>query len=359
MTVDALPLSLRMPLLSLIILAVAYLAGRIGGRLVRTRMGALARLTATDWDDAAVSAIARRVPFWSVLAGLSVAAGLWSLPGHLNAVINRGLFVLAVGSVTMLVAEIAGRLIRAYSRSIDPALPGGSLIESLIRIAVVGVGVLIVLNGLGVSITPILGALGVGGLAVALALQDTLANLFAGFYMTLAKQIRIGDYIRLAGGEEGYVADVDWRATSLRMLPNNTVLVPNARLSQSIVINYHLPDPELAVLVAVSVDYASDLEQVERVTIDVARDVMTTVPGAVASFEPFIRYHTFADSSINFTVIMRGGEFVDQHLIKHEFVKRLHRRYREAGIVIPFPVRTVMMRAAEAPQPADTQGPGR
>ena len=94
----------------------------------------------------------------------------------------------------------------------------------------------------------------------------------------------------------------------------------------------------------VGVDYDSDLEHVERVTCDVARDVMRTVPGAVAQFEPFIRYHTFGESSIDFTVILRASEFVDQYLVKHEFVKRLHQRYRQEGITIPFPIRTLVQR---------------
>ena len=140
-------------------------------------------------------------------------------------------------------------------------------------------GLLVILNGLGLSITPMLTALGVGGLAIALALQDTLANLFAGFYLTVAKQIRIGNYIRLSSGEEGYLVDIDWRASRLRQLSNNTVLIPNAKLSQSIVTNYHLPEQELAVVIEASVDYGSDLDKVERITVEVGRDVMRTVPG--------------------------------------------------------------------------------
>ncbi|MSO57052.1 MAG: mechanosensitive ion channel [Acidobacteria bacterium] len=178
-------------------------------------------------------------------------------------------------------------------------------------------------------------ALGVGGLAIALALQDTLSNLFAGFYLTVAKQIRIGNYIRLASGEEGYLVDIDWRASRLRQLSNNTVLIPNAKLSQSIVTNYHLPEQELAVVLEASVDYASDLDKVERITTEVGREVMRDVPGGVSTFEPFVRFHTLGDSGIAFSVTLRAREFVDQFLIKHEFVKRLHRRYAAEGIAIP------------------------
>lgn len=137
------------------------------------------------------------------------------------------------------------------------------------------------------------------------------------------------------------MTDVGWHMTRIRMLPNNTVLVPNKKLSKSIVVNYYLPDKELAVLVNLGVHYGSDLKKVEKVTCEVAKEVMREVSGGVPDFDPFIRYHTFGDFSVNFTVIIRAKEFVDQYLIKHEFIKRLHARYAKEGIVIPYPIRAV------------------
>ncbi len=125
------------------------------------------------------------------------------------------------------------------------------------------------------------------------------------------------------------------------MLPNNIVLVPNEKLTKAIIINYYLPDKELAVLVNIGVHYDSDLVKVEKITCEVAQEVMNEVAGGVPHFEPFIRYHTFGDFSINFTVILRAKEFVDQYLIKHEFIKRLHERYNKEGIVIPYPIRAI------------------
>jgi small-conductance mechanosensitive channel len=203
------------------------------------------------------------------------------------------------------------------------------------------IGLLIVLNALGISITPILATLGVGGLAVALALQDTLANLFAGFHIIVSKQVRIGDYVKLESGQEGYVTDINWRTTKIQMLANNVVLVPNDKLAKVIVTNYYLPEKNMSVLVQVGVHYGSDLGKVEEITCDVARRVLREITGGVPDFEPFIRYHTFGDSSINFSVILRVGEFVNQYLVKHEFIKRLHERYAREGIVIPYPIRAI------------------
>jgi small-conductance mechanosensitive channel len=198
-------------------------------------------------------------------------------------------------------------------------------------------GALIILQTLNISITPILTALGVGGLAVALALQDTLSNLFSGLQIIASRQVRPGDYVKLESGEEGYVIDITWRNTAIRALPNNMVIVPNSKLASTLVTNYYQPEKEMAVLVEVGVGYQSELKKVEQTTIEVAREVMHEVKGGVREFEPFIRYHSFGDSSINFTVILRGCEFTDQFLIKHEFIKRLHERFSDGSHRNPFP----------------------
>ena len=157
---------------------------------------------------------------------------------------------------------------------------------------------------------------------------------FSGFHITVARQIKIGDYIKLDSGEEGYVIDINWRTTKIKMLPNNVALIPNEKLTKAIVTNYYLPDKEMAVLVNLGVHYDSDLKKVEKITCETAREIMKTVPGGVPGFEPFIRYNTFGDSSIGFTVILRAKEFADQYLIKHEFIKRLHERYKKENIII-------------------------
>lgn len=223
------------------------------------------------------------------------------------------------------------------------------LFSALIHMGVWTLGGLMVLEGFGISITPLVASLGVGSLAVALALQNTLANLFSGIYLLIDKPIQVGQFVRLGSGEEGYVEMIGWRSTRVRLLANNTVVIPNSKLAENQILNYYLPETQCAVLVEVGVDYGSDLSRVEKVTVEVAGKVQRTVQGAVKDFEPFIRYHTFADSSVNFSVILRAHEFVDNYLIKHEFIKLLHERYRAEGITIPFPQRTVEIKGNPPP----------
>ena len=342
------PVSARTALFSLLVVAGAYLIGRIAKYIVATQMVSLARRTGNRWIDPMAGAVARRVPFWSVLVGVYIAAGFWVLPEKIANTIDKGLYVVAAASLTLLASEVLVKFVRIHGPVIDPSQPTTTLTENLVRIVVIILGLLVILAGLDLEITPILTALGVGGLAVALALQDTLANLFAGFYLTVAKHIRIGNYIKLSSGEEGYLVDIDWRASRLRQLTNNTVLVPNAKFSQSIVTNYDSPDHEIVVTIDASVDYVSDLDRVERIATEVARDVMRSVQGGVPGFDPLVRFHTFGDPGIGFSVILRAQAFVDQYLIRHEFVKRLQKRFLSEGITIP--IKSLVQRS-EVPSP--------
>ena len=323
------------------IFVVTLFAGYLIRKIIFSRLQKWSKGTKTQIDDIIIAAI--RGPFivWFLMLGTYFALSSSALPEEATHILNKILLVLGIGSVTMVLANVSSKLIKIYSSRIESALPVTSLTQHITRIVFFGIGILIILNSLGISIAPILATLGVGGLAVALALQDTLGSLFSGFHIIASKQIRVGDYVKLESGEEGYVTDINWRTTQIKMLANNTVLVPNTKLSQSIVTNYYIPGKDLAVLVNLGVHYGSDLAHVEKVTCAVGKEVMGEVTGGVANFDPFIRYHTFADSSVNFTVILRGGEFVDQYLIKHEFIKRLHERYKKENIVIPFPIRAI------------------
>lgn len=343
------PASARTVLLSLIVIAVSYVIGRVAKYIVATRLVGLTQRTGSRWVDPAVEAVARRVPFWSVLVGIYITAGFWVLPGKIAIALDKALYVVAAASLTFLVSEVLVRFVRVHGPVLDPSQPTTTLTENLVRIVVVILGLLVILAGLDLQITPILTALGVGGLAVALALQDTLANLFAGFYLTVAKHIRIGNYIKLSSGEEGYLVDIDWRASRLRQLTNNTVLVPNAKFSQSIITNYDAPDHEMVVTIEASVDYVSDLDRVERIATEVARDVMHTVQGGVPGFDPLVRFHTFGDPGIGFSVILRAQTFVDQYLVRHEFVKRLQKRFLSEGVTIP--LKSLVQRHDAPPPP--------
>ena len=297
-------------------------------------------------DDLFLQAIKGPFILWVVILALHLATAAAGLPPRFQAIATKVFLVLWIVSLTLAASRLAGLMVKHYGRGLSSALPVTTLTQSLVRLAVVTVGALVLLDALHFSVMPILTALGVGGLAVALALQDTLSNLFAGFYVSIAGQVRVGDYIKLESGEEGFVVDISWRATTLRALPNNLIVVPNAKLAQIIVTNFSLPEPRMALLLPVSVSYESNIDDVERILLETATTGATGIRGMLAEPAPVVRFIPgFGDSSLDFTLICHVAEFVDQYLVQHELRKRIFRRFKEEGIEIPFPIRTVYMKS--------------
>jgi small-conductance mechanosensitive channel len=333
---------------------VAWLVASLGVVLLFDRVLLVhARRSHSRVDD--VLAQALRVPLylWLLLAGLWLGATRFDViplswvPTLRVAIPAAAALVAAFALVrvaTGLMAEHATR--RPAFRAVQGTLEFG------VRLLVWTIALMVVLDLLGVSITPLLGALGIGGLAVALALQDTLANFFAGLYLNLDRPLREGDFVEVEAGTfgqvRGYVQDVSWRSVRIRELSNNVFVMPNSKVASGVIKNYDLPQPEMSALVNLSVAYGSDLDRVEQVTVEVAREVLGRVQGGVGGFQPFIRYNAFGDSGVGFTVILRVHTFVDQYLVAHEFVKALHRRFLDEGIEIPFPQRVVRLVGAAA-----------
>ena len=296
-------------------------------------------------NELILQALHKMPSLWLFLAGLYGAALTLPIAPKVTGIFVKILTAISLYTVTLLVARIASGLMTLYSQRIEGL--SASLLSNLVKIAVVTFGILIILQSLEISITPILATLGISGLVVGLAFQDTLSNLFAGLHLIISRQVRTGDYVKLATSEEGYVTDINWRNTAIREISNNIIIVPNNKLASAIFKNFHLPAREITIQIPVGVSYDSDLEEVERVTIEVAREVMQTVPGGVPEFEPFLRFQEFTDIHISFAVFLRVMEFLDQRLVKHEFIKKLHKRYREEGIEIPYPSQNVYVKKAE------------
>lgn len=313
-------------------------------RILLVRLEHFAKKTTVSADDIIIRALKGVVLLWGILIGILIALQVVTIPENIRNTLWSMTTVAILFSVTIFFANVLGEFVVSYTAKYSETLPSTSIFRNITRLVILIIGFLIILQTIGISISPLLTALGVGGLAVALALQDTLSNLFAGIHILVSKQVRPGDFIKLETGEEGYVVDISWRNTTIRMLPNNLVVIPNSKLASSIVTNYYMPEKMLSVLVSVGVSYDSDLEKVEKIVIEVAKEVMQTVPGGVPEFEPFVRYSSFGDFSINFSVIMRAKEYTDQFLIRHEFIKRLHKRFKKERIEIPFPITTVYLK---------------
>ncbi|MGD1912212.1 MAG: mechanosensitive ion channel family protein [Rivularia sp. (in: cyanobacteria)] len=326
----------------LVFILVGLLAGIIAEKVVFSRLKNIVAKKQIPGSDIIFSSL-QRIPFiWFLLAGFFGAILSYSLKEDVTTALQKIIIAIFLFTVTLVLARLAAGFVNLFIQRTEGV--SASLISNLVKTTIFILGALIIFQTIGIEITPIITTLGIGGLAVGLALQDTLANLFSGFYLIISKQVKTGDYIKLESGEEGYVTDITWRNITIEELSKNVIIVPNSKLASANFTNYHLPAKQLTLTIDVGVSYHSDLEQVERVTVEVAKEVMEEIAPDLIENEPYIRFHTFNDFSIDFTLYMRISEFFDRRIGKHLFVKKLHKRYNQEGIAIPFPIRDVYIK---------------
>ena len=348
---SALPPDLINPAKALIIfVAVTALGLSLRYGALRT-LSRWAKRTATHVDDMLLESLRFPSLVWCLLIGVYIAVDTAHLPPRLNSQVLNVVFALMVVSVTAAIANLAGTTIGHVLKENNLAIPATGLSLTIIKIAVWTTGGLVLLSGLGVSIAPILTALGVGGLAVALALQDTLSNFFAGIHLLIEEPVRVGDFVRLETGQEGYIVDIGWRTTRIRMLPNNMVIIPNNKLTQSVLINYSMPEPRMAVSIRISVAYGTDPGRVELALLDEVQQAIGHVPGLLADPAPAVRLIPgFGESSLDFTLGVHVREFEDQFPVQHELRKRILQRFGSEKIEVPFPQRTVHLHTEPEPR---------
>lgn len=269
-----------------------------------------------------------------ILIGLYAAMEILVIPPRPLLFFQRVFHSIVIMSLTLMVAHLGSGYLKHKLGKTSENFASTSILATTIDITVYAIGVLVLLESFGVSISPLITALGVGGLATALALQDTLANLFSGINILVSKQIKMGDFVKLSTGEEGHVVDMNWRNTTMKTRTENMTVIPNKQIASSIITNYAQPFSECSISIPLGVSYGSNLEQVEKVAVMVAKEILQETKGGVESFEPFIRYSNFAEVGINFNVIMKVKTVTDQDLIRHEFIKRIYSRYQEEKIII-------------------------
>ena len=324
-----------------------FITGLIIYKLIMPLIAKLAAKTSIKSDDLIIRTIRNWIIPWFVALGLFLGLRRIDMDMKYHDWILNGLMIFFIFSLTLIIAKVISGMLRIKSSHSDTVIPSSSIIGNIVRIIIYVIGLLIILQSQGISITPMLTALGVGGLAVALALQPTLSNLFAGLQMIASGRLNSGDFVKLASGEDGFIEDMNWRSTTIRGESDHIIIVPNSRLADMIVINYYLPHRELSFLIEVGVGYDNDLNHVERVTKEVIRETLQEAEGGIKDFEPVIRFYAFGESRINLRAVLRVTEYSYQFPVRHEFIKKLHQRYQQEGISIPFPIHTVLMKNKE------------
>lgn len=279
-----------------------------------------------------------------------------SMSEPVRSLLSYILFACVAFTIIQVIARALTGMVETYaSRNIN--IPKTTLLTNIINLIIYSVGILVILSECGISVTPIITAMGAGGIAVALGLQDTLTNTFAGLSLIASRQLNINDFVRLASGQEGRVADITWRYTAIESTKGNTVIIPNKDIANSVLTNFNVPAQDCTIKLECGVDYNSDLQRVEELTIEVAEQVcfdfarkqfLKDPSNSEEDFEynpvhpPRFRYTDFGDSSINYSLFVSCAQFTDQYELRHDLIKAIKLCYDMEGINIPFPIRTIL-----------------
>jgi len=325
-----------------IIILVALMAAYLIQFFMKNTLRKLTEKTKTNIDDEIIQKITKPVYALVLIAGLNLALKEIKYIEQYSTIISGIYFTISAIIVAIALARVSAIIISNWLKVQQKYSKTPRLINGVITIIIYILAAAVILEHFDIKITPFLAALGVGGLAVGLALQNTLSNLFAGIHLISDRPINVGDFIHIDGNLAGTVEDIGWRSTKIRQLNNTLVIIPNGKLSESTIINNTLPEQETSLVIQCGVDYGSNLEKVEKVTIETAEKIQKTTKGAVKTHKPFIRYHTFADSNINFSIILRTEKYTDKYLVTHEFIKALKKSYDKNKIEISWPVRKIV-----------------
>jgi small-conductance mechanosensitive channel len=300
--------------------------------------------TETGFADTIISILKRPLIFWFTILGLMLSSQMLDLNEKAKSIVETISTIILVISIVMVLSKLTVELVNYYYKKRNQIIQATSIISNIIRVIFFIIGLSFVLNILGYSLTPIITALGIGGLAVALALQDTLSNLFSGLYITVSKQVRAGDYIQLENGSEGFVHDTGWRSTTLLLPSNNYIIIPNTKLAQSIITNYSLPNTKTFVSLGIKVDHNVDIEKVEEIIMDEFQKVSQNIvgieidPAPVLAFSPGIQEY-YIEYSLGFFV----SKYADRAPILNAARKAIYIRLTKENIRF-YPIKTINLK---------------
>jgi len=320
-----------------IILAVSLLVAKLIHFILETYMKKLTEKTKTDIDDKILQVLIKPIYILTLLAGLQLSLSSVSYIRGYEGIVSHIFFLLYVLIISKAVADIFKIFVFKWLSVSKRFKKTPQLINRIVSAFVYLIAILVVLDYFHISITPLIATLGIGGLAIGLALQSTLSNFFAGIYVISDKYINVGDFIEM-GDISGWVEDISWRSTRIRTLGNDIYVIPNDKLANSIVKNTSEPVSSVTVAVNCGVAYGSNLEKVEKVTLKTAKQVIKTSDVADKNAEPSMFFTDFGDSNINFVVYLKAVEASKKKKLAHEFIKALNKAFEKERIEISWPV---------------------
>jgi small-conductance mechanosensitive channel len=331
----------------LLIVSFFWVLSKLASSILNKWGKRIALFTETDLDDRILQRIIPHISRLLFMSGIYLA--IRSLPLHAKLVqlFSGILFVVLVIVLFSLVYNALDELMHWYmngrqegsreliSRNMIP------FAEKLAMLFLMGTALIIILKHFNYDIVSVVTALGIGSLAIGLAAKDTLANMISGFTLMLDQPFRIGDRIQLSGGQIGDVVDIGLRSTKIKTLDNQLLVIPNSDLCNTMLTNQAFPNASVKGRINVGVAYGSDVESVKKLLVDTALEC----EGVLSEPVPEAYFTSFGDSALNMALFFWVNEYATLFTVTDRVNTSILSSFRESGVEIPFPIRTVNLKS--------------
>jgi len=332
-------LYLRFLVILLITIIIAYLAKII----LRQVLKPLAKKTKTKIDDLIIKSLSSIIFYIVLLVGLKVGLQNFELRENVQTVFDGIINTLLILTVTLLLLKIIGNFAQQWMRewkfrtkttADERLIP---LLQKILKGVVIILAIIFVFNAWKINISPLLTTVGIAGLAIGLAVKDTLGNILGGLQLVLDKTFKVGDKVQLESGEMGTILDIGLRSTKLKTYDHEVIFIPNGYLANAKIKNFTHPDVSIRVNVDFGVIYGSDPEKVRQVVLKAIKKIETVIEEP----EPVVQFLKMSDFSLDFVARAWVKSYTEAYSTKLKMTDEIYNALNKANISIPFPTRTV------------------
>jgi len=298
--------------------------------------------TETELDDLILDRV-KKPFFYLILAqGLKLSLANLQINGVATQIVNTIMalvFVFILSRAVEVLIEVWGQTLakKTESKLDDVLLP---LFKKAAKVIFLIIGLMWVLNVWNINITPYLAGVGISGLVLGFALQDSLKNIFGGITLILDCTFEVGDKIQLESGEVGEVRDIGLRSTKIRTYDNELIYVPNGYLANSRIQNYTRPSPKIRVKVDFGVEYGVDVKNVQKVVLKAVK----SMKDIQSDPEPVVQFRNMGDSALDFRVMFWVKSWKNAYSKQLEATELIYNTLNKAKIEIPYPTQTVYVK---------------
>ncbi|MGD8535274.1 MAG: mechanosensitive ion channel family protein [Candidatus Aminicenantes bacterium] len=314
--------------------------------ILKTVLKPLAKKTKTKIDDIIIKSLSSIVFYVVLLIGIKVGLSQFQLTTEVfDNLVNTLLILIISVFLLKIINHLADLWMKEWkfktkTTADERLIP---FLQKILKAIVIILAVIFVFSGWNVNISPLLATAGIAGLAIGLAVKDSLSNILGGLQLVLDKTFKVGDKVELESGEMGVIMDIGLRSTKLKTYDNEIIYIPNGYLANAKIKNFTHPDVSIRVNVEFGVVYGSDTEKVRQVVLDAVKKIDTVIEEP----EPVVQFLKMSDFSLDFVARAWVQEYTGAYSTKIRMTDEIYNALNKAGIGIPFPTRTVYTKEVE------------